>query len=121
MTYLRVTTTKNNIAFLVEVRALRSIAVIQPVRIDEARVLDLLWQAPQDGFDLLDPRGSMLFIDLTVCVTPERNSCLPVSNAARVGAQLGLTAKFVNRTLRANSASKLGVFITGLPWAAISP
>src|SRR5207237_8929521 len=45
----------------------------------------------------------------------------PGSSADRVGAQVGLTWKSVNRTPSAWSRSRFGVFSTGLPWHDRSP
>ena len=56
-----------------------------------------------------------------VCHTPVQLQYLPVISPARVGAQVGPTWKFVRRTLSACIASRVGVWMTGLPWQARSP
>lgn len=57
----------------------------------------------------------------SVCVTPFLNSCRPVISAERVGAQVGLTWKFVKRTLASCNRSSCGVWMIGLPWRPSSP
>ena len=51
---------------------------------------------------------------MIVCVTPDLNSWRPVISAQRVGEQVGLTWKSVNRTPSSCRRSMFGVFSTGI-------